>query len=102
MFRRSLIGVLDPFPPFPSTPSPTQPSLQTGIGFTCADPRDGWPFGRMAEQSTLTLAALMTQRHAPFSRTWLHAHGDGGGHHLLEVNFFFSEGVSSSSEASTL
>ena len=54
MFRRNVLGVPDPFPPFLSTPPFTQPSLQTGIGLTCADPRGGPLFGRMAEQSRLT------------------------------------------------
>ena len=55
MFRRTLLGVLDPFPSFPSTPPPTQPSLlQTGMSVnSCADPRRGLLFGRMAEQRPL-------------------------------------------------
>ena len=39
MFRRNLFGVPDPCPSFPSTPPLTQPSLQTRMGKTCADPR---------------------------------------------------------------
>ena len=51
MFRRNMLGVLDPFPPFLSTPFLTQLSLQNGICYTGADPRCGPLFGRMAEQS---------------------------------------------------
>ena len=54
MFRRNMIGVLDPFPPFPSTPPLTQLSLRTGICCTGADPRGGPLFGRMVAQSPLT------------------------------------------------
>ena len=54
MFRRNMFGVLDPFLSFLSTSPLTQPSLQTAIGFTRADPRSGKLFGRMAEQCTLT------------------------------------------------
>ena len=55
LFRRALLGVPDPFPSFPATPPPTQPSLlQTGMSAnTCADPRGGLLFGRMAEQCPL-------------------------------------------------
>ena len=48
MFRRNMLDVLYPFRPFLSTPPFEQPSLQTGTGFSCVDPR---MFGRMAEQS---------------------------------------------------
>ena len=54
MFRRNMLCVLDPFPPFLSTPPLTQPSLQTGICYTGADPRGGELFGLMAEQSPST------------------------------------------------
>ena len=54
LFRRSLIGVPDPFPPFLSTPPLTQPSLQTEIRKTGANSRGGLLFGRMAEQSSIT------------------------------------------------
>ena len=43
MFHRNLLGVLDPPPLFPTT-------LVTMAGPTCADPRSGSWFGRMARQ----------------------------------------------------
>ena len=56
MFRRTLLGVPDPFPSFPSAPLPTQPSMpRAGTGMnTFANSRSGPLFGRMAEHSHLT------------------------------------------------
>ena len=47
MFHRNLLGVLDPPLHFRSV-------LRTESGTTCADPRSGAWFGRVAEQSSLT------------------------------------------------
>ena len=49
-----MLGILDLFRPFLSTPLLAQLSLQTGIGYTCAGPRSGPLFGRMAEKSFIT------------------------------------------------
>ena len=48
MFHRNLLGVPDPPLRFPT-------ALRTASGTTCADPRSGSWFGRMAERSPLTL-----------------------------------------------
>ena len=47
MFHRNLLGVSYPPSRFPTT-------LISESGTTCADPRNGSWFGRMAEQSSLT------------------------------------------------
>ena len=68
--RRNLLGVLVRVPPFPSTPPLTQTSLQTGLGFSCADPRDGPLFGRIADtKPRQRLGAQETHR----SQQWAHA-----------------------------
>ena len=67
MFRRTLLGVSDPFPSFPSTPPRTQLSLLlTGMSaITFADPRGGSLFGRVAEKSPLTEKQSQTGRARP-------------------------------------
>ena len=47
MFHRNLLALPDHPPAFPTT-------LVTESGTTCADPRSGSSFGRMAEQSSIT------------------------------------------------
>ena len=47
MFHRNLSGLLDHLLAFPAT-------LVTESGETCADPRSGSLFGRMADQSPIT------------------------------------------------
>ena len=49
MFHRNLLGVIDPPPLFPTM-------LVAEPGTTCADPRCGSWFGRMAEQSSIKAA----------------------------------------------
>ena len=60
MFRRNMLGVPDPFPPFLSTPPLTQPSLQAGIGETCADERSGPLF--VTSPRTSSKSAVSTRR----------------------------------------
>ena len=92
MFHRTLLDVIDPPLRFPTT-------LVTESGTTCADPRSGSLFGRMAEQSPITLTPQTSTpsklQALPNSPPPLHTSNATNAHTILSTSLLFTEGAGS-------